>query len=94
MVVAIVYSPNIYRATYHRTYKLNYIILHFILLCYYYNSYNHHPSYTSSRSSILFNPWDTELVHLHSQLEQVIQALTLGLCFGNRVSPDIAAIAC
>lgn len=38
-----------------------------------------------------FNPWDTKLMHLYSQLEQVIQALALSLCLGNSISPDIAA---
>ena len=37
----------------------------------------------------LLGPWDTKLVHLHSQLEQIIQTFTLGLRFGDIVTPDI-----
>jgi hypothetical protein len=39
----------------------------------------------------LFDPWESELVHFHSQLKQVVQTLTLGLCLGRVVTPDIAA---
>lgn len=38
-----------------------------------------------------FDPRQTEFVHLHGQLEQIIQALTLSLGFGDIVAPDISA---
>lgn len=38
----------------------------------------------------VLDPWETKLVHLHGQLEDIIQAFALGLCFGNSVSPNIA----
>jgi hypothetical protein len=39
----------------------------------------------------LFDPWESQLVHFHSQLEQVVQTLALSLCLGGVVAPDIAA---
>ena len=42
--------------------------------------------------SLSLHPWNPQLVHFHSQLEQIIQALTLGLCLGHIVSPDVAIV--
>jgi hypothetical protein len=40
----------------------------------------------------LFDPRESQLVHLDSQLEQIVQTLALGLRLGNVVAPDIAMI--
>lgn len=52
---------------------------------------NHQYNRSLATAHDLFDPWESQFVHFHSQLEQVVQTLALSLCLGGVVAPDIAA---